>query len=397
MVGDIDSARALLQVAATTVMTATTLTFSLTVVALQLASQQFSPRLLREFMRDPVTKRVLTILAASFAYSTSLLMSLDGSGPVPGAAVVVALVLALVSFGAILAFITHIVRVIRVDTMMLMVHADTSAAIATFYPPRDDKSLTPDDLHLDERTARKLLAARSGFLQKVDTDRLVEVANEHSVLVRLEVRPGDHLVDGTPIASSWNDPGGPDTDVGALADAVDSALTIAYERSMDQDAAFGFRQLEDIAVKAMSPSINDPVTAAHAAGHMANLFVRLLGRRLGATVHCDDTGTARAIVPDRDLRYYLDLACGQLRRFGAEEPTVLIALLRMLRDAATAARDDDQREEIRRAARLVATENDALLDRDAESVADLLERVELALAGDFTEAFADRSGETRSL
>ena len=167
-----------------------------------------------------------------------------------------------------------------------------------------------------------------------------------------------------------------------LVETVREAVRLGYERTVDQDAGFGFRELEDIAVKAMSPSINDPVTAAHAVGHMADLLVRLTGCRLGPTLHRDGEGTDRAIVPDRDLRYYLDLACGQLRRFAASEPSVLIALLRMLRSVATACRDDDQRHEVLRAARLVASQlPDTAAEADADEVNELLCRVEQALGG----------------
>ena len=106
----------------------------------------------------------------------------------------------------------------------------------------------------------------------------------------------------------------------------------------------------------------------------------------------------RAIVPDRDLRYYLDLMCGQLRRFSATEPSVLSALLRGLRDVAVSVEDDHQREEIRRAADLVvATMDPSVIDADAEAVHVHREQVDRALAGDVTGAFADRAGETRSM
>lgn len=170
------------------------------------------------------------------------------------------------------------------------------------------------------------------------------------------------------------------------------------QRTIDQDSGFGFRQLEDIAVKAMSPSINDPVTAAHAVGHMADLLVRLTGCRLGPTLHRDDDGVGRAIVPDRDLRYYLDLSSAQLRRFAADQPSVLIALLRMLRSVAIACRDDEQRREVLRAARLVAGQMPkGTTDEDRCTVEDMLARVERALDGDVVDAFADRAGETRSI
>ena len=131
---------------------------------------------------------------------------------------------------------------------------------------------------------------------------------------------------------------------------------------------------------------------------MADLVVRITGRRLGPTLHEDGDGVGRVVVPDRDLRYHLDLCCGQVRRFGRDEPTVLVAILGMLRDVAVASRDDAQCAEVARAARLTAEEQPSgTTEEDAGVVADMRRRVELALAGDVAGAYGDRSGETRSI
>ncbi|HSP28998.1 MAG TPA: DUF2254 domain-containing protein [Ilumatobacteraceae bacterium] len=385
-IGDQDAARAMFQLTATAVMAATTLTFSVTLLALQMASQQFSPRLLREFAHDPVTKLVLCVLTASFTFSSAALLLLDGDEPAPALSMIAAFLLGAASFVAILGFITHMLRAVRVDTMMLNVHDDTVTAIELFHPPDDEPSPPmPDTL---DGPGEVVTADRSGFVQAIDVHAIVEAARSHDVFVCVDVRAGDQVIEGTPVATGW----GP----GDIAADVRRAVLIGYERTNDQDVAFGFRQLEDIAVKAMSPSINDPVTAAHAVGHMGALLVRLLRRRLGFTVHEDVDGVPRAVVPDRDLRYYLDLTCGQLRRFGQSEPSVLAAMLRMLRDVAYASRDDEQRCEVRRAAQLVVTQASGIRDADMEILSQLGHQVDLALSGT-PGAYDDRAGETRSL
>jgi uncharacterized membrane protein len=388
LVGDVESARALFQVTATSVMTATTLTFSVTLLTLQMASQQFSPRLLREFTRDPITKAVLSVLSAAFLFPSAALVVLDTNEPAPALSMVTTFLLGATSLVAILAFITHMFRMVRVDTMMLRVHQDTTHAIDLFYPPYGEES--PD---LPEGALAGIpttvTADRSGFVQAIEVRDLVDAARSRHAFVRVDVRPGDHIVLGTPVASVWNS--------ADMATEVRAAIVCGYERTMDQDAAFGFRQLEDIAVKAMSPSVNDPVTAAHAVGHMAALLVRLTSCRLGPTVHLDDEGTQRALVPDRDLRYYLDLMCGQLQRFGSEEPTVIGAILRALRDVATACRDDGQRDEVRRSVSLTLSAAGPLSPHDREHLEMLAGQVEHALAGRIDRAYADRSGETRSM
>jgi uncharacterized membrane protein len=231
----------------------------------------------------------------------------------------------------------------------------------------------------------------------IDVAALVRAARDADVVIEIEARPGDHLVRGTPLASVWRRGGG-ELNLATVRAAVYKAVQIGYERSIDQDAAFGFRQLTDIAVKALSPAINDPVTAAHAVGHIADLLVKLTGRRLGGTLHEDTDGVGRAIVPDRDLGYYLELACGPIRRYGRDEPIALTALLRMLRDVAVAARDDDQRQEVARQSTLVVAETStSLAEHDQRQVADMADRVRPALRGEVRAAYADRSGETRSV
>ena len=119
--------------------------------------------------------------------------------------------------------------------------------------------------------------------------------------------------------------------------------------------------------------------------------------RLGPTLHVADAGTGRAVVPDRDFRYYLDLACGQVRRYGRREPTVLIALLQVCRDVAVHADTAEHGPELRRQVDLVLEEMfEELISDDREAVLDMARRVELALDGQVVEAYANRSGETRS-
>jgi uncharacterized membrane protein len=394
--GDTESATALLQTVATAVITATSLTFSLVVVALQLASQQFSPRLLREFARDQVIQTVLAVLVATFVYALSVLRSIDADKPLPAVAVLVAFVLGIASAAALVSFLSHIARAIRVDTMMVAVHADTRAAMERGYPRTDEPAARPPDPGLPGPDGGTLLRAhRSGFVQSVETDRLVREMAAHGAFVRLGVRPGDHVTRGTPVASAW--PVERPLDASALTAALAKTITYGYERTFEQDVAFGFRQLSDIAIKALSPGINDPTTAAHAVGYAADLLRELQGRQVGLAVFDDEGGTARVLMPDRDHRYYLDLTVAQLRRYSAREPAVLGALLAMLRDVATAVQTQEQREVVLLQVELVVGEMDPELGEvDKQFVRDLACRVRQVLDGDLAGAFSDRSGETRS-
>jgi uncharacterized membrane protein len=398
--GDVDAASTMLQALATAAITAITLTFSLTVVALQLASQQFSPRLLRDFTRDRVTKSVLAVLVATFVFAVTVLRGLDAERVVPVPAVGVAFVLGMAALVAILAYISHITRLLRVDSMMRAVHDEASTAIATFYPPRDDpRPRSPEELQpLDLRRGVLVGARRSGFVRLVDVEALIGLASSRGVLIVVESRPGDHVVLGAPVATVLASDGSRDAPHDEdLHCAIAEAVVLGYERTIEQDAAFGCRQLTDIAVKALSPGVNDPVTAVHALGHASDLIVQLTHRRLGATLHADEHGTGRVVVGDRDMRYYLDLVCGQVRRYGEREPTVLIAVLRLLRDVA-AHGGDEHRDEVLRQVELVLDQlPESLAEADAGPVRDMASRVRAALDGDIAGAYRDRTGETRSV
>ncbi len=394
---DAATATSVLQGIATASMAAASLTFSLTVVALQLASQQFSPRLLREFARDRVIQLVMGVLISAFVVPLTTMWGLDPDRPLPVLALLLSLGLGLASAVLLLVFIGHLVRALRVDTMMAGVHRNTRRSILRSYPLREQDAESPGPELPGPSGGTLVPARRSGFVRTVQPAPLVALARRHRVVLNLGLRPGDSVVTGAPVASAWSDSGGP-VDVDALADGVGSAVDLGPERTEEQDAGFGFRQLVDIAIKAISPAVNDPTTAAEALSYCADLLVLLQGRRLGAQVKRDEDGAPRAVLPDRDHRYYLDLSCAQVRRFGRDEPAVMTALLRLLRDCAVSARDDEQRDELQRQLQLVLAElSDELLADDAAAVHDLARRVGLALAGDIDGAYRDRAGETRSI
>jgi uncharacterized membrane protein len=395
--GDASTATSLVQTVATAVMTAASLTFSLTVVALQLASQQFSPRLLRSFTRDGIVQAAMAVLISAFVASLTTLRGIDPERPLPVLALLFSFILGLASGGMLLALIGHIVRRLRVDNMMAAVHHDTRTSLEAAYPPSGQGPEEPGEDLPGPEGGLLIPAWRSGFVRTVEPEPLVQAARRHRVFLRVEVRPGDSVVEGSPVVAAFAVEGG-HVPVDELAEDLQEAVALGFERTEEQDVAFGLRQLVDIAIKAISPAINDPTTAAEAIGYCADLLVRLQSRSVGPQVHRDEDGTAWVVLSDRDMSYYLELVCAQVRRFGRGEPVVLTALLRLLRDMAVAARDEEQRHQIAsQAALVVAQMSGDLLQEDADAVRDLARRVELALSGDTDAAFRDRAGETRSI
>ncbi|WP_164701538.1 DUF2254 domain-containing protein [Modestobacter sp. KNN46-3] len=394
---DPSTAASLLQSVATASMAALSLTLSLTVVALQLASQQFSPRLLRSFARDGIVQSTVAVLLSAFVASLVTLRGLDPERPLPGLAVLLCSLLGLAAGSMLIVFMAHIVGRLRVDNMMAAVHHDARSTMSDAYEPYGEGPEFPHEDLPGPEGGVLIPAWRSGFVRTVAPEPLRDAARRHGVFLWLGVRPGDSVVVGSPIASAFVGDGS-DVPVDALVRDLTEVVALGFERTEEQDVAFPLRELIDIAIKAISPAVNDPTTAAEALGYCADLLVRLTGRRLGPQVLQDDDGTPRAVLPDRDLRYYLDLTCAQVRRFGRNEPAVLTAVLRMLRDVAVACRDDEQRQDVMEQTELVLAEmSDSLLENDKNAVRDMARRVHSALSGDTDDAFRDRAGQTRSI
>lgn len=374
--GTAEDARSLLIVVSSTMITVTGLVFALTIVALQIASGQYSPRLLRNFMRDRGTQLVLSIFVGAFAYSTAGLytVGVQGSGQeafVPRLAVSGSLALALASVGVLIYFIHHLAHSIQIDSIMSQVEREALSVIDDVYP-HQPRSHEPEELCPEPpMEAVGLPSARSGYVQAVHPESLVTAAVRDDLVIVLARQVGDHIVAGTPIAWAWRRSAGQQPGAGVLQEAVADAVQVGFERTMVQDVGFGIRRLVDIANKALSPAINDPYTGVQAVHHLSVLLCRLARLRLGDwTVH-DDQGELRVAVPRPRFADYLRLGTAQIRRFGAGEPAVTRALIVLLRDAGNSSDIEDRRHACVRNIRLVLDDarRATAQPADAEAVA----------------------------
>jgi len=380
--GTSDDARTLLIGIAGTMVTVIALLLGLTVVALQLSSTQYSPRLLRNFLRDRPNQVVLSVFVATFAYSAAGLYTVGVSGgsrtaTFPRLAVSGALVLLFVSLGLLVFFADHLVHSIQVDAIMRVVERGTLAVIGDgLFTGGQDAPDVPG-------WAVPVTSPRSGYVQAVRPGRLLAQAGR-GVCLRLRPRVGEHVVAGTTLAWIWAaSPSDPAPDPRAFAPVLDAGVRIGFERTLEQDAALGIRQLVDIACKALSPAVNDPYTAVQAVDHLSVIFCALATRPLGNHIIRGDAGAA-VIVPGRRFPDYLAVMCGLIRRYGAREPTIADALLRLLGNCAAVARDDPERAAaIEEQARIVLAD----AEREIAQPADLAlphaeaEAVRQALAG----------------
>ena len=370
--GGPDAARSVLSSIAGSMITVTSLTFSLTVVTLQLASSQFSPRLLRSFLRDLRNQAVLALLLATFTFSLLVMLTVrtqDERGPafVPPLSVTLAVVMVIASVVALVWFIGHIVTVVRVGHIMSDVTKE-SVELLEHEADSLDSPASLDDSPPDVG-GQPVRARGSGFVQTIDVVAIGRWASENDGLVHVCVPPGAWVVRGTPWAYVE----------GADPDALSVTLSLGAERTSQQDVGFGIRQLVDIALRALSPGINDPTTAVDAIGHIGDILVMMSERKLGARSWSDAGGTVRVHAIRPSFADHLEMACGQIRRFGGGMPLVMGALIDVLGAVGSVLDDRRRREAILRELADIAIAADEEIS-GVRDMADLRGRVAAARA-----------------
>lgn len=365
--GGASEARQLLTVIAGTMITVTGLVFVLTVIALQIASSQFSPRLLRTFLRDTGTQVVLSTFVATFAYSLAGLHTVgrvdEGELFVPRLAITGALALALASVGMLVYYIHHITDSIRIDTIMRSVKEGTLAA---FERQRATDILAPTG-NTPQAPPRYLevSAPRSGYVQAYRLTRLAEQARSRDAMVIFIHPVGHHVVEGRPLARVGSVlEAGPDPTDAEWTGLVAEAVLLRSERSVHRDPAFGVRQLVDIAIKAVGPSINDPYTAVQAIQHLSVILVAIAAHPLQPTM--DSGPDPRVFAPASSFESYVELVCSHIRQEAANRPRVMVALLRLLEDVIASTTDPGRRAELSRQADLVLADARSRIHQHAD-------------------------------
>ena len=376
-----EGARALLSTVAGSMITVAGVTFSIVIVVLSLASQQFGPRLLRNFMRDTANQLVLGTFVATFLYCLMVLRAVrsedDGGGTalfVPQLSLTVALAITIVNLGVFIFFIHHIAESIQVETMLKHVsnqlrrRLESNAHEAVAFPDRKGGAgLEPAPFPAD---SSPLLARRSGYLQAIYEKGLIHLARERDVVVRLRVRPGDFLMEGLPLADVATRSGEPSGD-GELAEAFDEHLSLGPHRTPEQDVAFLFEQLLEIGLRALSPSVNDPLTAMHAIDRITEHLRQLDRRDPPPQGRADDDGELRVIVPPLDEAALARRLLGALRTYGADHPLVARRLLERLHQLHDGARSEGLAAVcVEEAERLVDAARGAMQPADARDLAE---------------------------
>ena len=353
--GGPEGARALLSALAGSMVTVVSVTFSVTVVALTVASQHFGPRLLSNFMRDKAAQLVLGTFIGTFAYCLVVLRTVRGesdqvSAFVPHLAVTGAMLLALTSVAMLIYYVHHVSASMQVSQITAGVAHDLERTIERLYPERIGEGLAEVAVPAVPAGARSVASSGSGYLQAVQAASILQLAVEHDTVVWLDVRPGDFVTRDAAIARVSPRP----HDMESFARRLNGALVLGVDRSAHQDAGFPVQQLVEVALHALSPGINEPFTAITCLDRLGQGLGRLARRAQPPAARADESGRLRVIAPTACFAELLDDAFNPIRPHAASVPVAARHVCDVLRRIGLQAQRPEDREAVRRQGRLMA-------------------------------------------
>lgn len=347
-----DGARQILSTIANSMMTVAGVVFSVTIVALSLTANQYSPRVLRNFMRDRVNQVVLGIFTGAFVYSLLVLQAI-GLGEqsfVPFLAVWGGIFLAIASIGFLIAFIHRTAMSIQVSEIMQRIANETVAAIAANHHVANAGGAVVDRAEeLEQLQWQNIASVESGYVQDVDVKNLFRLACEYQVVIRVHNPVGEFIVVGRPLFSVSGDV---DADFAKRARRL---FGISSCRTIEQDPAFGIRQIVDIALRALSPGINDATTAINCIDYLNVILHHVVRMGTSGDVHMDGR-KPRLQLRQLGAQHLIDIALNEIRQNARDHVSVLLRLLRLLRQLLECDSSASIRERLRHHAHLAEEE-----------------------------------------
>lgn len=367
-----EGARQILAIIASSTITVAGVIFSITIVTLSLAAAQYSPRVLRSFMRDRLNQTVLGVLVGVFTYSLLALRAIrsDGDVFVPQLSLWFGIVLVLVAIGFFIAFIHNTAVSIQAPEIVSRIAHETTSALDVARRTSVEGGSTEEHAEQLESVQWRIIPSReSGYVQDVDIEELFDIASRRNIIVKVQAPVGEFVVQGRPLVLVGN--------IGEIDDElsknVQRQFGIDSYRTVDQDPAFGIRQLVDIALKALAPSTNDTTTAIHCIDYLSVILHKAINTSWLPEVHTKD-GKVRLIIEQPNLRHMIDVALNEIRQNAGGNLAVLRRLFRLMRQLLEDIEDPQTREHIRDHVRLTS-EN---IERDVPSPSDRVKASEAA-------------------
>lgn len=327
--GGPDAAMEVLGTIAASMVSLATLVLTITMVVVQLAMGQFSPRIVQRILQDKPSQLAIGIFVGTFAHAMLTLREVHtDEGLVPGVAVVVAFALVVVSIMVLVWYVDHIGRALRVSALIELVGDDTRKLLDKTYP----------DVVGTKSCGSTIPAPQSGVIIRIDFEQLVQVAEASDCILTLRPALGEFVPVGAPLFEV--------TGASAELDATTAMRSIEFglERTLDQDMAYGLRLLVDIAERSLSDGpFQDPTTAVQAIDRLHDCLRQLARRSLHDGRHCDKAGKLRLVTPAMTWNDYVHLAFDEIRMAGSRSPQIARRLRAALEDLFSAAPLERQR------------------------------------------------------
>ncbi|QLH38858.1 MAG: DUF2254 domain-containing protein [Defluviicoccus sp.] len=379
-----DASRSILSTIASGMLTVTGVVFSLTIVALQLASSQFGPRLLRTFMTSRGTQVVLGTFLSSFIFCLLVIGSVRSDlGFVPQLSTAAGIMLGVLNIAVLIYFIHHLATSIRIESLLATVSGELREVIDKLFPSQMGEE-PPQRAKVDPSVSRAsfdaippaghVCAAGAGYVRHIDSDMLMSAAQEHDLVMRIEQQPGAFVVEGTPLLSVWIEEEIPDDLEGRLR----ASFVLGQNRTTMQDVNFAISQLVEVALRALSPGINDPFTAIECTNRLGEALCTVARRPRPSSDRYDTEERLRIIVEPMHLKAMTHTAFDPIARAGGSNGDVATRMLETILIVATCCRHRDDRRFLLQFARELEeqVQGQLPLERDRRAVA---ERFQTAL------------------
>lgn len=341
-----EGARALLATVAGSMITVTGITFSLTLLAVSHATSQFGPRLLTNFMRDRGNQLTLGVFVATFLYCLMVLRTVrsaeevaSGDAPaneamgafVPHVSILTAMVLTILSVGVLIYFIHHIPESIRLSNVVADVGRQLIRQIEELFPetiaesPPDTKQ-TPDSLQLPQGEPHKVLCSSDGYVQAIDERGIIEAAVENDLVFEIVCRPGTFASQGMTLLKAW-----PASSVDEdLEQQLEFMFARGVHRTSNQNSLFLVDQLVEVAARALSPGVNDPMTAFTCFDWLQSSLIHLAKRKLPSKYRFDEQGTLRMIGEPVSFAGFCTAIFDQMRPYVSADRNAAIRMMEMI-------------------------------------------------------------------
>jgi len=334
--GGADSALTLLSTVANSMITVAVTAFSVTLVALTLASQQFGPRVLRNFMMDRIFHFVLGTFSTTFIYCLIVLRTVSSAQEhifVPQISIAVAILLTIISTGVLIYFIHHAATSIHAWNIIGRIGTELNDSIDELFPlkllglPKHKPRWVVEIPSGFDQSACTIPAASSGYIQTIDYNLLMRIAESKDLILRLQKRTGKFVVQGTELVKVW-----PGEEVNQkLIREINDAFLLGKQRTAHQDVEFSIKHLVEIAIRSLSPAINDPFTAVGCVDLLCAALCRLAERDLPSPYVYDDDNNLRLLTNPVTFAGLTDDAFNQIRQYGRSDVAITIRLLEAIK------------------------------------------------------------------